>query len=512
VKQKLNNLSKQKLVQLILEKDLVVKKQNVQLQNKNTQLQNKNTQLQHKDLLIAQLQRMLFGTKSEKFIKAPVDPNQLHLSFEELAAKDNTADDTQTVKQTITYERKKQNHPGRHKLPDDLPEKVIVIEPQESTEGLTKIGEERTEILEIAPAKFFKLVLIRPKYAKLNEQGVLIGELPSRPIEKCLAGNVLLTLLLINKYVDHLPLYRQQQIFKRLGIKISPSTIDGWIRQLGDLLEPLYNAMVNAVKQEAYLQVDETPTRVLDKKKKGKCHLGYYWVYHSPMKKMVVFDYQRGRNAAAPKKILNDFNGYLQTDGYAVYTQYSHKKGVTHLGCWAHARRYFEKALKQDKSRGEFAMQKIQELYAIEREAKEFSADKRKEYRLEKALPIINAIGKWISEENKYVLPKSLIGKAFNYTMNLWDNLQHYLYNGDLQIDNNLIENSIRPNALGRKNYLFAGSHNGAQRSAMFYSFFGTCKMNGVNPMDWLSRVLDKIADHKVNKLFELFPQNFIGE
>ena len=288
MKQELNNLSKQELFQLILEKDLMVKKQNDQLQNKETQLQNKETQLQNKeaqlqnkDLLIGQLQRMLFGTKSEKFTKAPVDPNQLHLSFEELAAKDTSVDDEKTVKETITYKRKKQNHPGRHKLPDDLPEKVIIIEPQESTEGLTIIGEERTEILEIAPAKFFKLVLIRPKYAKLNEQGVLIGELPSRPIEKCLAGNTLLASLLINKYVDHLPLYRQQQIFKRIGMKIPPSTIDGWIRQLGNLLEPLYNVMVKTVKQEGYLQVDETPTRVLDKAKKGKCHLGYYWVYHS---------------------------------------------------------------------------------------------------------------------------------------------------------------------------------------------------------------------------------------
>lgn len=502
MKSELNNLSKEALIQIALEQD-------IQVQNHKTALEQKDNELEQKNDLIAKLQRMLFGTKSEKFKVIPVDPSQLALSFDELAAKSLQVDSEQTVKEKLNSQGKKKKHPGRHKLPDDLPEHIIVIEPHESIEGLIKIGEERTEIVEMAPAKFFKLVIIRPKYAKNDNQGVLIGDMPSRPIEKCLAGNALLTHLVIGKYVDHLPLYRLQQIFKRLGMKIPSSTIDGWIRQLGRLLEPLYDAMVNVVKENGYLQADETPTRVLDKNKKGKCHLGYYWVYHAPLKRMVVFDYQSTRNKDAPKKILNDFQGYLQTDGYVVYNQYNSKKGVAHLACWAHARRYFEQSLTQDKVRGEFAMTKIQKLYAIEREAKEFTAQDRKAYRLKQALPIINQLGEFISKENKKILPKSLIGKAFNYTINLWDNLQHYLYNGDLHIDNNLIENAIRPNALGRKNYLFAGSDNGAKRTAMFYSFFGTCKMNGVNPDHWLTYVLENIADHKVNKIHELFPQNF---
>ncbi len=361
----------------------------------------------------------------------------------------------------------------------------------------------------MAPAKFFKLVLVRPKYAKSDGMGVTIGRLPSRPIEKCLAGNALLTYLLIGKYNDHTPLYRMQQIFKRLGMHIPRSTIDGWIRRLGDLIELLYDAMVETVKKEGYLQVDETPIRVLDKIKKGKCHLGYFWVYHTPLKRMVVFDYHPGRNKEAPRKILDDFKGYLQTDGYAAYQSYRNKKQITHLACWAHARRYFEQSLLQDKQRAEFAMEKIQQLYSIERQAKEFSAEQRKIYRLEKALPIINQLGKWISQQNKKVLPKSPIGKAFTYAINHWDSLLNYLYNGDLLIDNNRIENTIRPHAIGRKNGLFAGSHQGAKRSAMFYSLLGTCKLNGVNPQLWLSHVIEKIADHKVNRLHELFPQNF---
>ncbi|MFV1977502.1 MAG: IS66 family transposase, partial [Candidatus Scalindua sp.] len=456
--------------------------------------------------LIKKLQRMLFGSKRERFVSEPVAENQLNLSFEELVDK-NTSD--LPVKDVVEKRKpRKRNHKGRKPLPKDLPEEVIVIEPEESTEGLVQIGEERTEILERIPAKFLKIVIIRPKYAKANGEGVLIADMPSRPIEKCIAGNGLLAQILIGKYVDHLPLYRQLQMFKRSDIDISSSTIGDWIKGLGTLLEPLYDAMVNTVKNDSYIQADETPTKVLDKQKKGKTHLGYHWVYHSPLKRMVVFDYQKGRSKEAPRSMLDEFKGYLQTDGYKVYTSYGSKPEVTHLGCWAHARRYFDQALDQDNARASYALEKIKEIYLIERELKESSASERKEGRLNKSLPIINELGKWISQENRQILPKSSIGKAFTYAINIWDSLQHYLYNGDLLIDNNLIENSIRPNALGRKNYLFAGSHEGAQRTAMFYSFLGTCKMQGVNPEKWLQQVLSKISDHKVNKLYELFPGN----
>jgi transposase len=528
MKELLNSLSKEQLLALVLQQTLDLENHKQELQQSNTELQKSNIELQQSSiklqnstlklqkkqeeatflkLLVQKLQRMLFGSKKERFTTPPIE-GQLSLSFEELEAK-NPDTSPLPVKEILTYTRQKnENHKGRNKLPDNLPVTQIVVEPSESTEGLVKIGEEITEILEYAPGKFFKLLIVRPKYAKAGNQGVIIGELPSRPIEKCLAGNVLLSSILINKYVDHLPLYRQQQIFKRSGIEIAPSTIDGWVSQLGDLLLPLYNAMINTIKQDRYLQVDETPTRVLDKDKKGECHRGYYWVYHSPLKAMAVFDYQQGRDKDAPRKILENFNGYLQTDGYAVYKQYYNKKEVVHLACWAHARRYFEQAIPQDKARAEHALTEIQKIYQIEREIKDLDAETTKEVRLEKALPIINELGKWIASENKKVLPKSLIGKAFQYSIHLWDSLQNYLYNGELKIDNNLVENCIRPNALGRKNYLFAGSHEGAKRSAMFYTFMATCKLNTVEPLAWLTEVLNKIADHKANKLFELFPQN----
>lgn len=499
----LDKLSKNELLQLILERDMQHEKVQSELIRKYENAQTEVTRLNY---IIEKMKRMLFGSKRERF---EVDKHQLNLPFDELEAKNEHSTD-KPVKEVVSYTREVKKHNGRNKLPDTLPVHEVVIEPTEDTTNLVKIGEERTEILELAPAKFFKIVIIRPKYALANNEGVVCGSLPSRPIDKCLAGNVLLAYILISKYVDHLPLYRLQQIFKRYGIIIAPSTIDGWIAKLGDLLEPLYNAMVNVVKKDGYIQVDETHIRVLDTTKKGKCHRGYYWVYHAPPKKMVVFDYQPGRDANAPRHMLKDYKGYLQTDGYQAYMQYGNMKGVTHLACWAHARRYFVDAQDQDKARSEYALIRIQELYAIERDAKDMTPEERKELRLEKSLPILNELGKWLSEENKKLLPKSLIGKAFAYTINLWDHLQHYLHNGELQIDNNLIENSIRPNALGRKNYLFAGSHAGAQRSAMFYTFTGTCKMHGVEPMAWLTAVLNKIADHPANKLYELFPGNLI--
>jgi len=226
------------------------------------------------------------------------------------------------------------------------------------------------------------------------------------------------------------------------------------------------------------------------------------------LSKLVAFDYQKGRDKEAPREFLENYKGTLQTDGYAVYKQYYATNEVTHLACWAHARRKFDEALSNDRKRAEYVLLEIQKLYAIERKLKELSAEQRKEIRLQEALPIINELGKWLHNEHQQTLPSSPIGKAIAYTTALWDSLLNYLHNGNLNIDNNLIENTIRPVALGRKNYLFAGSHNGAKRSAMFYSFFACCKLNDVNPQKWLQYVLENIADCKVNKLHELLPNH----
>lgn len=477
-----------------------------------SQLKANKTTISQMQFQIDQMARLLFGAKRERFIPEQ-DEKQLTLPFD--VEEDKSSEKEQEV---ITYtrnKRKRENHPGRLPLPEHLPVEEIIIEPKEDTTGMKCIGKEVTDQLELIPAKLFIKRYIRPKYIKpeddesLNYKGV-IAELPVFPIEKGIAGPGLLAQVMIDKFVDHLPIYRQIERFKREQVKISASTINGWQEAVCNLLEPLYDTLKHRVLSQGYLQVDETPIQVLDKSKKGKTHRGYHWVYHSPLEKTVLFDYRDGRSREGPSKLLKNFSGYLQTDGYKVYDSFGEKKSITLLNCMAHARRGFEKALDYDKPRAEYAMGMFQKLYDIERKAKQknLSPEQRHALRLDEALPVLNELGKWIVETYKTVLPKSAMGKATAYCIPRWDKLMNYLNDGSLEIDNNLAENAIRPIALGRKNYLFAGSSRGAERAAMFYSFFGTCKKNDVNPFDWLKKVLEVIPEHKVNKLDELLPLN----
>lgn len=224
---------------------------------------------------------------------------------------------------------------------------------------------------------------------------------------------------------------------------------------------------------------------------------------------MVLLHYQPTRGEAAAEKLLATFRGYLQTDGYGVYRKYGDKKDITHLACWAHARREFEKALDNDRERAAHALSEIQKLYAVERRAKEAGMDAgaTKELRLTESLPVINGLGKWIVEEIKSALPKSRIGQAMAYAR--WDALSADLYDGNLCIDNNPVENALRLISLGRKNYLFAGSHEAAQRAAMIYSFFAICRKHGVNPFQWLKYTLENIMTINHKNLKDLYPQNY---
>ena len=373
------------------------------------------------------------------------------------------------------------------------------------------IGKEITEELECEPAKFYVNRYIRYKYAAKNGEGVKIGDLPERVIDKGIPGAGLLAMILTGKYMDHLPLYRQKQIFARENIQIPSSTLEGWTKEALIKLEPLYEQLIFETKSTGYLQVDETPIKVLDSDKKGAAHQGYYWVYHAPLEGTVLFDYSPTRGDKAVFPMLESFKGYLQTDGYGVYEKYGRKKDVTHLACWAHARREFERALNNDTPRAQKALLMIQALYAVERQAREqkLPPQQVKELRLEKSLPVINELGKWIYQEIKSTLPKSQIGKAMAYAYGRWDALSAYLYDGNLEIDNNLVENAIRPVALGRKNYLFAGSHDAAMRAAMIYSFFAICKKHEVNPFQWLKYTLENIMTINHKKLRDLFPQNY---
>ena len=449
---------------------------------------------------LAELKRLVFGSKSERFIAA---------DSQQIALFDQPAVPTEEVEQ-VTYKRKvakaEKQRPVRALLPAHLPREEEVIEPDELEEGMKKIGEEVTEILEHIPGKLYVRRIVRPKYVKGDQDGVYIGELPSLPLPKSNAGPSLLAHIMVSKFVDHLPYHRQIQIFKRSGITLSSSTFNGWFNATARLLEPLYQALVEQVQAQDYLQADESPIRVQDGHKKGATHMGYHWVYHAPRQKLAVFDYQPCRSGKGPQAFLKTFQGSLQTDGYRAYDELGKRPGITPLACMAHARRYFEKALDNDKDRATHALKVIQALYARERQVREDDTIDLFTLRQQKALPMLSAWKEWLDEQQGNVLPKSSIGKAISYTLNLWPRLIRYTEQATYQIDNNLIENTIRPLAIGRKNYLFAGSHDAAQRAAMFYSFFACCKLNQVNPYEWLLQTLEQIADYKIHKIDELLP------
>jgi len=468
-------------------------------------------QLRHE---LDQLKKMIFGSRQERFIPGQsIDPSQLSMGLpaEQLAA-------TSLIKaKKIEYTRVESvpanpitTHQGRMKLPDHLERKEMLVDVA-GKEGCREIGRDITEELEYEPGKLYVNRYIRPKYASADNLTILMAPLPERPLPKAIAGPGLLAQIIIDKYVDHLPLHRQQQRFSRERINIPYSTLTDWVSNTCGLITPLYEALKKQVLASDYLHADETPIKVLDKDKKGETHRGYFWVYHNSLQDMVLFDYQPGRSREGPSGLLKDFRGHLQTDGYAAYNIFDTQKDVTLLHCMAHARRKFVEARSNDQVRADYVLEQIGHLYAIERKAadEQLSEADTLQLRQEKAIPILEALGKWMQQAYAEVLPKSAIGMALAYSIQRWSRLMIYATNGKLNIDNNPVENSIRPVAVGRKNYLFAGSHEAAQRSAMLYSLMGTCKLHDINPFSWLKNVLEIIPSHSINKIQELLPYNW---
>jgi transposase len=460
---------------------------------------------------IAEFKRLFFGSKRERFISNE-HPSQLTLPFD--FGDDKVEPVVAPVKEEITYERNKPSkpHPGRFALPSHLPVEEIIIEPTEDVTGMTFIGYKESSELEYIPGtltiKRRKLAVYLTKEDETGAQREVKASL-DRPIPKCIAGPGLLSHVMVEKFLYHMPLHRQIQRFKQEDVHIPASTMDSWFSLCSQHIRPLFAVHKLYILENPYLQVDESPIKVQDRDKPGATHQGYMWVYRAPMQNAIFFDYHKGRGLDAPMKNLSIYKGYLQTDGYAVYEHFGRKQEVTHLACWAHARRMFDKALDNDQTRASTVLKWIQQLYAIERNAMEDGLDyhARHELRLDQALPVLNDIGKYIANQNKQVLPKSLIGKAFEYCIHRWDNLLNYLKDGNLEIDNNGIENAIRGLALGRKNYLFAGSHSAAEDIGMYYSFFGTCKKHDINPQKWLEYVINHINDTKMSQLKYLLPQ-----
>jgi transposase len=460
---------------------------------------------------LANLKRLIFGSKNERFVPAESSPSQLSLDIHTDAVAACSVTKTQKIEYIRNTNQITKEHPGRTKLPEHLERREIIIEPAEVTDGCKKIGEEITEELEYEPGKLFVNRYVRPKYVITENKSIIIAPMMERPLPKAIVGPGLLAQIIIDKYVDHLPLYRQLERFKREGINIPYSTIGDWIKNGCSLIDPLYESLKKLIVQSNYLHADESPIKVLDKDKKGQTHRGYYWVYHNSIDGLVWFNYQEGRGREGPVAVLKDFKGYLQTDGYAVYDFFKEEKDITVLHCMAHARRMFFEAKENDKPIAEYALEQIGLLYTIERKAKEQQLDQEQilQLRQTEALPVLESLGRWMKETYVKVLPKSAIGKALGYSISRWPELMMYATDGKLNIDNNPVENSIRPVAIGRKNYLFAGSHEAAKRSAILYSLMGTCKLHGINPFIWLRDVLQRIATHPINKIEELLPHNW---
>jgi transposase len=456
---------------------------------------------------LAELKRLIFGTRSERFVAAnPDQPTLFELSDEKAAEK---------FTEEITYTRNKpqqvKKQPLRLELPSHLERRVEVIEPENLPEGAKKIGEAVTEVLEYEPASAYVRRIVRNKYIVEQtdeETRIVVAPLPSLPIPKGNAGASMIAHLLVSKFIDHLPFYRQVQIFKRQNLEIAESTINGWFNAGCDLLEPLYHALKTQLLCSDYLMADETPLPVLTNDKPGATHKGFHWVYYDPVHRLVLFDYQKTRGREGPDEMLKEFTGYLQTDGYNAYDHFKNRSQITLLACMAHARRKFQHAQENNPTLAGTALKMFQALYDIERETREGNMDPAaiRALRLEKSKPVLDEMDAWMREHIILVPPKSAIGVAMAYTLNLWPRLIRYIDDGRLNIDNNQIENSIRPVALGRKNYLFAGSHEAAQQAAVIYSLLGTCKINGIEPFSYLTKILSVIPDHPANQLRRLLP------
>lgn len=464
--------------------------------------------------------RYLFGSKSEKLPVQEVDLSQMNLfdlgttqeQQEELSQQAVAAAEKKTPK-------KRAKGTGRMTLPEDLRRETIIIEPSEDVSGCVKIGEEITEVLDLIPAELYVKRYVRPKYARPNgeglpagQAGIVIGQLPERVIEKGIPSDRLIAQMILDKYVYGLPLHRQIDKYRRLGVNIPASTASDWMIKAWKHLVPLWELLKLLVINQKYLQVDETPIKVQDKQHPKGIHQGYMWVYNAPADSLILFDYQKGRDRSGPKAMLDGYSGVIQTDGFGVYESlYSNHPQVMLVYCMAHARRKFVDALRDDRKRATEVLELMQKLYKLEQDMRDesLSWEQRTEQRQQEAVPVLGEIEKWMVGHKYTVLSSSPLGQAIAYTLPRWKGLSAYAQHGQIEIDNNLVENAIRPLAIGRKNYLFAGSHDAADMTAAMYSFMATCKKNGVNELDWLAEVMARIQSHKQKDLYQLLPNNW---
>jgi len=462
-----------------------------QLQAKNARLE---VELHYLNLKLRAALGKLFGSSSEK-----ISPDQLALMFGEDSVVPESPEAEAEEEEVATPRKKRNLKPRSERLPDNLPIEEVVIEPEEvlaEPEAFKRIGEEVVEELDVVPTRFFKRRIIRPKYVRIDNRELppVIAPALKRIIDNSYASVGLLVSIVLAKYCDHLPLYRQAQIFKtRFGIPISRQTMGDWMYRLAQMLAMIYEAIRDEIRTESYLQIDETPVHYQNPGN-GKCSQGYLWPYHAPGK-AVFFEWHTSRASTCLDKTLKDFKGIVQSDGYSAYGAFKKRHPhaeIKYAACWAHARRKFHEAQNESPFAARM-LQEIQELYIIEAELRDDPTKDRRAVRQKESLPILHRIGLQLQAEQAKHRPKSQTGKAINYTLRLWSKLLIYTEHAEVEIDNNLVENAIRPTAIGKKNWLFFGSADAGKTSAIFYTLIETCRKLGINSNEYLRDVASQL-------------------
>lgn len=520
----------ERLRKAVVGKDAEISHKDALLSLKDAEISQKNAEIKKLSDTLLWLRRKVFGKMSEKNL--PLDPDQLllfeqeHLTDEERARLDKEVEAAeQQMTKTITVKVK----PSRRDLDTTgLPTEVIDIYPDGTTDENGKLKDEYVEIgtdessrLEhIAAKTYIKKTVIHKVMLKSDsnnktpeDRRIICARLPLAPVNRCMAGASVLADIIIGKFMYHLPFYRQIQQYKESGITISDSTMGGWYEAAVEKLKLLYDILRQHILQSEYIQIDESVLPVIDSEK-HKARKGYEWCVRDAIRGAVMFYYDRGsRGGKVAREILGAYKGAVQCDGYDAYDQFEKNDNITVYGCWAHARRKFVDALNENNRLATEALCFIRKIYKVESDANKagLNADERKEQRLKISYPTIRLFETWLKETYLKVLPNSKMGDAIEYTYSLLPRLSRYVNDGRINIDNNLIENAIRPLALGRKNYLFCGNDASAYRAAIVYSLISTCKAADVDPRTWMEDVLRKIPYYQRDQrdLAELLPFNW---